>query len=302
MPQVSVILPTYNGTTRFVEEALDSILKQTFRDFELIVVDDASTDDTMGFVQTLIPSNQATQYVSRPVNGGAAVARNHGARLAQGEFLAFLDQDDYWHPTFLTELLEVFAQHPATVGVVHADHWRVDVNRQRTKYVSAYRPSSRRYHLEHFLCHGHVFSIEDALYRTAVFREIGGFDEELRYAEDTDLIIRLNQYSEVRHLSKALGTHRRNYGISACTATTPADLVLEHRLAVLRKVAPLCVHDPRILQSLYYDWATYYRSQGKYVFRRSPGQQRAAREWFKKSLQIHITAESLFWYLRSYLP
>ncbi|MCY4614704.1 MAG: glycosyltransferase [Nitrospira sp.] len=302
MPKISVILPTYNGTTRFVDEAVSSILKQTFRDFEVIVVDDASTDHTMNFIQTLMPSTQVTQYVARPVNGGAAVARNHGARLAKGEFLAFLDQDDYWHPTFLEEAMEAFVQHSPTIAVIHADHWRIDVTRKRTKYVSTYRSPSRRTHPHHFFCHGHLFAVEDALYRASVFHDIGGFDGTLRYGEDTDLIIRLNQGYEVWHLPKALVTQRRNYGISACSATTPPELVLRHQHTVLRKHAALCFESPKLLRIVPAYGAMLYRSQGKHVFRLSPKNRLDARQWFRKSLQCKITAETIFWYLRSYFP
>ncbi|MXX11288.1 MAG: glycosyltransferase [Nitrospira sp. SB0677_bin_15] len=301
MSRISVVLPTYNGTTRFVERAISSILNQTFRDFEMIVVDDASTDQTLALIRTLIPSTQVTQYIARPVNGGAAVARNHGARLAHGEFLAFLDQDDYWHPTFLEDLLEAFAQHSPTVAVIHADHWRIDVTRNRTKYVSTYRPPSRRSHPHHFLCHGHLFAVEDALYRASVFHGIGGFDESLRYGEDSDLIIRLNQGYEVHHLPKALVTQCRNYGLSACSATTPPEAVLSHQQAVLRKHAALCFENPQVIGSLPFYEAMLYRSQGKHVFRLSPENRLEARQWFKKSLQCKLTGETLFWYLRSYL-
>ncbi len=101
MPQISVIIPTHNGTTRFLDQALDSVFDQTYSDWELIIVDDASTDETPAYVQDRVHScDRQVHYIQRSVNGGPSAARNDGARVAKGDFLAFLDQDDVWHPRF----------------------------------------------------------------------------------------------------------------------------------------------------------------------------------------------------------
>ncbi len=99
MTQVSVIIPAYNGTTRYLEQAIHSVLAQTYVDHEVIVVDDASTDDTRGLVRKI----SHVRYQRRSHNGGQAAARNTGAQLAQGPYLAFLGQDDLREPTFLEE-------------------------------------------------------------------------------------------------------------------------------------------------------------------------------------------------------
>src|SRR4051794_7242196 len=103
MPLITAIIPSYNGVSRYLDQAIESVLAQTHREFELIVVDDASSDGTGQLVQ----GYPQARYIRRPVNGGQAAARNEGASEAKGQFLAFLDQDDVWKPTFLEELLEV---------------------------------------------------------------------------------------------------------------------------------------------------------------------------------------------------
>ena len=101
MAQISVVIPAYNGTSRYLKEAIDSVRAQTLAADEIIVVDDASTDGTGALVQA-IPQ---VRYVRHPQNSGQAAARNTGARLAESPYLAFLDQDDLWEPTFLEATL-----------------------------------------------------------------------------------------------------------------------------------------------------------------------------------------------------
>jgi glycosyltransferase involved in cell wall biosynthesis len=107
-PRVTVIIPTYNYG-RYLPDAIASILAQTFRDFEIIVVDDGSTDDTPAIMAA------QTDPRVRPVrkeNGGTSSARNLGRTLARGEFLTFLDADDLWRPTFLERHIEVLDAEP----------------------------------------------------------------------------------------------------------------------------------------------------------------------------------------------
>src|SRR5215831_9468158 len=112
VPIVSVVIPTYNNA-RFLPEALDSLLGQTYRDFELIVVDDGSTDDTL---EVLKPYRHLIRYV-RKENGGPASARNLGIRHASGELIAFQDADDIWLPDKLQLQVDYLREHPE-VGLV----------------------------------------------------------------------------------------------------------------------------------------------------------------------------------------
>jgi glycosyltransferase involved in cell wall biosynthesis len=118
MPQVSVIIPVYNGE-RFLSQTLDSILNQTFQDFEIIVVNDGSQDCTP---QVLQPYLKQIHYVEQ-ANQGVAVARRRGFELAQAPFIAFLDQDDVLLPNKLMLQLECFTQQPE-VSIVHSG-WRL---------------------------------------------------------------------------------------------------------------------------------------------------------------------------------
>ena len=104
MPRVSVIMAAYNGE-EYIAQALGSILNQTYKDFEIVIVDDGSTDKTKEIVSSFMNNASSNiRYVYQD-NGGQSSARNRGIREAKGEFVAFLDQDDLWMPEFLERVV-----------------------------------------------------------------------------------------------------------------------------------------------------------------------------------------------------
>ena len=114
-PRVSVIIPAYNAG-RTIDAALQSVFAQTFRSFEIIVVDDGSTDDTADRVEAW----GSRVMLHRQKNAGPAAARNRAIASARGEFLAFLDADDVWLPTKLARQVSYFERYPET-GLLHGD-------------------------------------------------------------------------------------------------------------------------------------------------------------------------------------
>jgi glycosyltransferase involved in cell wall biosynthesis len=109
--KVSIILPTYNRA-RFLERAIDSIGRQTFHDWELIVVDDGSTDETPAILDSLLPAIRNPTHRVHQENSGAAAARNHGLDLASAPYIAFFDSDDLWIPTHLERCISQLEEHP----------------------------------------------------------------------------------------------------------------------------------------------------------------------------------------------
>ena len=108
MIEVSVIIPTYNRAKR-VCRAVSSVLDQTYRDFEIIVIDDASTDDTM---ERLKVFGDRIQVIGHPENNGVSAARNSGIKKSKGAYIALLDSDDYWMPEKLRVQLDFFKENP----------------------------------------------------------------------------------------------------------------------------------------------------------------------------------------------
>jgi glycosyltransferase involved in cell wall biosynthesis len=122
MPRVSIIIPTYNGD-RFVAETLDSVLRQTYADYEIIAVDDGSRDTTLQILAGYGELHRDRIRIVAQANQGVAAARNRGLGLAQGELIIFLDQDDLLLPDKLTVQVPYFDRFP-DVGIVHSG-WRL---------------------------------------------------------------------------------------------------------------------------------------------------------------------------------
>ncbi|MDD2901524.1 MAG: glycosyltransferase [Syntrophales bacterium] len=196
MPRVSVIIPTYNRAA-LVQEAVASVLAQTCRDFELLVVDDASADGTL---EALAVFAGKIQVLSRPVRGGVSAARNTGIAAAQGEWLAFLDSDDLWLPEKLARQLAFMEAKPQLLLSQSEEIWvrrGVKVNPPRTHKKEGGRILLRS--LERCLV-----SPSAVMLHRRLFADHGGFDEELPAAEDYDLWLRLTWRYEVGLLPEPL--------------------------------------------------------------------------------------------------
>jgi glycosyltransferase involved in cell wall biosynthesis len=166
--RVSVIVPAFNAAA-FIGKALESIVLQTTRQLELIVVDDASTDNTLEVVRGF-----QCQVIRHSVNGGVAAARNTGLQAATGDLIAFLDADDEWLPGKLAAQLEVLEQHPkvdAVTGFVQRVHQQ---HSQPSLVFETFLPL-----------------LGTALIRKKVFDDIGVFNPNLRLGEDLDWFLRL---------------------------------------------------------------------------------------------------------------
>jgi len=290
MPTVSVIIPAYNGVSRYLDQAIGSVLAQTFRDFELIVVDDASTDGTDRLVQRF----PQARYVRRADNGGQAAARNDGARLATGEYLAFLDQDDLWEPSLLAETLAMLQANSDT-AIVHCDGHQVNERNEILEYDGAMKHTAS---ITQMLRGSHDVATSGSLFRKTCFDAVGGYDEQLTVWEDIDLAIRLYQRYSIVHLPKPLYRHRL-YPQNA-SRDIPSDRALLARRRFLEKHGPFCKPGTPEAQALARDWALYYGDLGKHHLR--VGRVAEARQAFWCSRRHQpLNRKALLRLLRSYL-
>ncbi|MEG5140566.1 MULTISPECIES: glycosyltransferase [unclassified Microcoleus] len=182
-PQVSVIIPAYNGD-RYIVQAVESGLSQTFTDWEIIVVDDGSTDETH---QVLQPYFDRIRYIYQE-NQGVAAARNRGIQEAKGEFIAFLDQDDFFLPDKLAAQIALFRQQPS-LGIVNSG-WRL-VNKQGER-ISDIKPWEYfpKLDLETWIVEMPV--LPSAMMFSRQWLEIAsGFNSEFDSVDDSDLVLRL---------------------------------------------------------------------------------------------------------------
>ena len=182
-----------------LREAVESVLRQTYTEYELIVVDDGSEDDT---IAQLSAYGSALRVVSQRRRGVSA-ARNLGVSWARGELLAFLDSDDWWHPKKL-EVQTAFMQRPDTKICQSAEIWirkgvRVNAKKRHAK------PSGDIFRQSLDLC---VVSPSTVMMQRRLFDRVGGFDEALPVCEDYDLWLRIAKDTPVVLLDRTLATKR----------------------------------------------------------------------------------------------
>ena len=180
-PYFSIIIPCYNSEHTIVR-ALLSVLHQTETDYEIIIVDDGSTDDTVKIAEHFFTKHSCTWKILTGSNQGAAGARNKGAQAAQGEFLAFLDSDDEWH----REKLSIQRQYLESNNVNFiAAGYTLD---PLSKILS--EPIVRFYTLQDLLWRNR-FSTPGVVVKKDFFWSVGGFESYQRYAEDYTLWMKL---------------------------------------------------------------------------------------------------------------
>lgn len=190
-----------------MSEALTSVLDQSWRDFEVLVVDDASTDDTSEVVRAV--ADPRVRYLRNERNLRLPASRNRGIRESRGEWVAFLDDDDRWLPEKLEKQLAVVGRGPADLGLVYSGSLTVD--RVSGEIQDTWLPSKRgdlRQVLREGNCLGPGGST--ALARRTSLEQAGLFDEDLRYGEDYDLWIRMARASSFDFVAEPLiryGTH-----------------------------------------------------------------------------------------------
>lgn len=192
MPDVSVVIPTYNRAD-MLGETLDSVASQTFADWECIVVDDGSTDDTRALVETYARRDPRFRYVWQE-NASCAAARNHGVRVAEGRYIAFLDSDDLFRPDKLEWQVRLLDDNPDAV-MVYGNTWMFthgEPERGRLYQENLTDKPAGDAFEQLLVCS----SIYAPLVRTSVFRQTRGFDEEMKCAEDWDAWLELSKFGK----------------------------------------------------------------------------------------------------------
>ena len=192
-PVFSIVITTHNRG-HLLSRAIRSVLDQTFADFELLVVDDASTDSTGEIVKSF--KDKRIRYVQRDQNGGVAATRNTGIGQARGQFVSFLDDDDEYLPEFLEQTHRVFHSAPETTGLSWCGTCVVEDTPQGELFLEdrgVWEPrfKDREQAYLSFLRSPGIGTNFGLTIRRTCFGTVGLFDESLRTAEDTDFLIRL---------------------------------------------------------------------------------------------------------------
>lgn len=208
----SVIIPLYNKAP-YVAKAIDSVLSQTFADYELIVMDDGSADGSYDVVLKVV-EGQRDCHVYKQANGGVSVARNNAVALSRGEYLCFLDADDWWEPTFLDEMDKFVAEFPEA-GIYGTNYTIVNETRHKTRVASVgVETGFEKGYINY--CQVYAKTMYMPLWTGAVciprsvFDEMHGFPPDIKLGEDFLLWIRIALKYKVAFLNKPLSNYNQD--------------------------------------------------------------------------------------------
>ncbi len=244
MPLISVIIPVYNGE-KTIRETLESLFKQTFTDFEVLVINDGSKDATLEIVSSI--KDPRIKVFSYP-NAGPSASRNRGIALASGEYISFLDADDLWTADKLEAQLKTLQAHPEAAL---AYSWTDFINEsnqflRRGSYINVTGDVYKHLLLTDFLENG-----SNPLVRKKALEEVGDFDESLTHGEDWDLWLRL----AIRYPFVAVPSAQILYRFYANSSSTNVSKMEEGSLSVLNRAfsqAPTLQYlKPTCLANLY---------------------------------------------------
>ena len=185
--KVSIIIPAYNRA-KVLPRAINSVLTQTYQDFEIIIVDDCSRDNTDKIIKQF--TDPRIRYIKHKHNKGGNAARNTGIKEARGEFIAFLDSDDEWLSDKLNKQMKLFAENGPSVGLIYAGQRCYDENNGKDfDYIGDKTGSV----FSDMLVHNYIGSLSVVIVRAEYIHKVGGLDEQLKSCQDWDFYIRLSR-------------------------------------------------------------------------------------------------------------
>jgi len=223
---ISVIMPVYNAEM-FVKEAIGSILGQSVKELELIIINDCSSDDSEAVINSF--NDPRIRYAKHNKNRGAAAARNRGLDMAGGEFIVFQDADDISVPSRIETLGRNFFS--GRVGLVHSDVLLIDKDVRPAGYFSN-RNLEKRKALRYFFKTGSPITGASIMVRRRVFETLR-YDESLKIGEDNDLLLGITRQWESVHVPEPLYLYRRYERNSS--AATEYDVIFAHVHKILRE-------------------------------------------------------------------
>jgi glycosyltransferase involved in cell wall biosynthesis len=201
---VSVIIPTYNSE-KYLAAAIKSVIQQEYINWELIIVDDGSTDNTTALVTEFL-TDKRISYI-KTVNCGVSAARNQGAELAKGDYFCFLDADDFFYPKNLSKKVESLFNNP-TVALVHSDVQMTDETGKITQEINS-GLAGNDLHLELLLWKRCVVPAPSSIMvRKDVFYSVGKWDTEFSTAADQDFFIRVAVKHKIERINEILTGYR----------------------------------------------------------------------------------------------
>ncbi|MDC7995361.1 glycosyltransferase family 2 protein [Altibacter sp. HG106] len=282
---ISIVIPLYNKQD-YIAETLRSVLGQTYTQFEVILVDDGSSDASVDVVNTF---SDARITLVEKQNEGVSIARNHGVAQAQHQWIAFLDADDWWAPTFLEEVVKGIEQYPEA-AIVATGRSRV-FEQETERYTHELLPKDGETELLSYFKviskHLPLVNSSNVVLRKSLFLRAGGFRPGMRQHEDHDLWIRLCVHHQVLFINKALSFYRKNVIASGSAQVFSSEDFLQYLQDIKGVYQELSEKEKPYFSTYFHRFIAirYFQSYGKYNKKERQALQQAVQGWTKKSLQ-----------------
>lgn len=203
--RLSVIIPCYNSA-KFIRKTINSVFGQTYKDYEILVIDDGSTDETRNILGSYLPNIKILTHPNNS-NLGVGASMNLGVRESKGDLIAFLDHDDLWYPSKLSEQVKIFDKYP-DVGLVYTNVSVIDENDNKLFeiYTNTFCELNKP---EELLLKCYIMTVSSAMVRRTLFEEIGLFRADIQSA-DHDMWLRMIERTRFFYLPKCLASHRKH--------------------------------------------------------------------------------------------
>lgn len=257
-PKVSVIIPTYNRA-HVLGRSVRSVLDQSYGDFELVIVDDCSTDNTKETVQRL--ADERIRYIRLDKNSGTpATPTNRGIEVAQGEYIAVQDSDDEWLPDKLEKQMKAFNDAPAEVGIVYTDAWRVRENGKKEYWPTPRIVPDDGIIYDEALAYRVIgIGTHTLVIKKECFDKVGLFDTELPNLIDTELLIRMSKFYCFYHIAEPLV----NYYVTSGSVSSTNESAIVARKLILEKHYRDISRNKKVLATHYFGIGDLYCLDGE---------------------------------------
>lgn len=275
MPEVSVIIPVYNAE-KFIKKTIESVLNQTYKDYEIIIIDDGSTDNSKKILDEF---KDKVRYFKQ-ANSGVSSARNMAIKEAAGKYIALLDQDDIWYPEKLEKQISFIKENP-NVGMVYGDCYYID---DKDKVIYRVFEDQKYYQGKIFenLVIDNFVPIPTVLIKKEVLDKTGLFLENYSYAEEYELFIRIAKDYDIGCINEVLAGYR----VHDTNLSKNIDKSLQEDIRVkedalqkyAKQIEPIKNKVKRKLAGYYYEFGRFYQKAG---------QSKMARQYLAKSIKTY---------------
>jgi glycosyltransferase involved in cell wall biosynthesis len=287
MDLVSVIIPAYNAE-KYISETIESVLKQTYKNLEIIIVDDGSTDDTERVVNNKLQAFSKYKFLKQN-NLGPAAARNLGIKNAEGDYIAFLDADDLWLPQKIEKQIRFLKEHPEC-GLVFT---RRKIITPYGKVIDDKRKIPKEINF-YILVASNYITTSSVMVRKKIFDLCGYFDEDIKGPEDWDMWIRISKCTKIGFIDEPLVIYREILG--SLSKRSPAEFEKNQFKVFEKHVLYNSLLPKKVIKKVLYQ--LYFDSGMRYYVCGFPEE---ARKRIIKSAKYRITINSIKAFLKTFL-